>query len=107
MLQDRVSELTEVNLDIIEYIEKTEKKANDIVDGILRKYERYQDVMTTVEKKHGEEIDSHKSQLNFIKKESKMELPSIYMKSKNDPVALGFLYFIFYFDRVHEGFGQY
>ena len=76
MLKDRVSELTEVNLDIIEFIEKTEKKANDTVDGILRKYERYQDVMKTVEKKHGEELDTHKFQLNGIKKESKTELPS-------------------------------
>lgn len=71
-----------MNLDIIEYIEKTEKKANDTVDGILRKYERYQDVMKTVEKKHGEEIDSHKGQLNVIKKESKTELPSMHIRKR-------------------------
>lgn len=42
VLNDRANELTEINLDIIEYIDKTENSANDKVDSILRKYERYQ-----------------------------------------------------------------
>ena len=46
VLNDRANELTEINLDIIEYIDKTENSANDKVDSILRKYERYQVTLT-------------------------------------------------------------
>lgn len=74
-LNDRASELTEMNLDIIEYIDKTEQTANDKVDTILRKYERYQDVLKTVNKKHTEELEEKTKDLNFLKNEAKTELP--------------------------------
>lgn len=83
VLNDRANELTEINLDIIEYIDKTENSANDKVDSILRKYERYQDVLKTINKKHSEEITDQKKDQNSIKKESKTELPK-YEKISNE-----------------------
>lgn len=81
-LKDRVSELTEMNLDIIEYIDKSEKTANDTVDGILRKYERYQDVLKTINKKHSDEMSSRGKELKLLKKDARTELPK-YAKSSD------------------------
>ncbi len=75
-LKERAAELTDMNLDIIEYIDKTEKTANDSVDKILRKYERYQDVLKTIDKKHSEEVDLKQSDISSIKKEASSQLPS-------------------------------
>ncbi len=78
-LKERAAELTDMNLDIIEYIDKTEKTANDSVDKILRKYERYQMVLSTINKKHTEEVDFKQRDISSIKKEASEQLPSKYL----------------------------
>ncbi|RNA43853.1 Myosin heavy chain -like protein [Brachionus plicatilis] len=73
-LKDRELELIEKNRAIMEYIDRTERSANESVDVILRKYEKYQEVKKTIVDKHYEEEESEHKELIELKKELSNDL---------------------------------
>ena len=93
------------NKSLISFIDKTETDANKSVDGILRKYEKYQvnklwereregkcfkikiniqfffslkELLKTITKKHEEEVENERKVINELKKTYEIELPSKY-----------------------------
>ncbi|CAF0716811.1 unnamed protein product [Brachionus calyciflorus] len=73
-LKDRELDLVEKNKILLQFIDKTEKTANENVDGILRKYEKYQEVKKTIVNKHYEEQENDEKELSVLKKEFSIEL---------------------------------
>lgn len=74
-LNQREKDLTENNLVLKDFIENTENNAHESVDGILRKYEKFQNVLTIMSKKHVKDLEEEKKDLERVKKEINMEIP--------------------------------
>ena len=66
----------ERNKDLLNYIEKRERTVCGKVDEILRKYEKYQDVLKTINRKHFDEVKREREELDKLKTELELELPS-------------------------------
>lgn len=67
--KQREKDLTIYNQELIDFIKKTEKSVNQDVDSILRRYERYQDVKKTIHKKHFEESEEARRELELCRKQ--------------------------------------
>lgn len=69
-------DLFERNKDLLNLINKRETNACEKVDVILRKYEKYQDVLKTINKKHYDEMKREKEEYDLLKAQLDKELPS-------------------------------
>jgi cysteinyl-tRNA synthetase len=75
-MRKREAFLTNHNKQMLILIEKEEKESNNKVDGLLRKYEKYQEVINTINRKHIQELEREKSELKELKTKFDIELPS-------------------------------